>query len=210
MMLLDTALHLITVSIREVDMLSVDRPFQSLLSRHLHKQVGGMLHVVVAQVSSILIAILISCQPIRVFANLEAGPTLEQNEAASHETNRPAIHFRLVISGRAIMKGGGAADVSTYKADDGTLVEISIEICKSDSQARDRVSALTEQAKKIIETKPKMDNRGKVIGRRVVFLSKKSKAYVAWTEGPIVHVIESGKLDYALEFENQLFRAHLR
>src|SRR5271170_7702139 len=89
-----------------------------------------------------------------------------QQKAIPQQPKGRDTHFRLVISGRAITDGGGSADVNTYKADDGTLVEISTEIRHSAPQAEARMSALTAQAKTVIESEPKIDNHGKTIGRR--------------------------------------------
>ena len=102
------------------------------------------------------------------------------------------------------MDGADDVDVSTYRTDDGTVVRHRIEDFHLVSQAHDRILALANQATRVIERGPKTDKNGKTIGERVVFLSAKSMANIAWTDDHTVRVIDSTKLAYALEFERRL------
>ena len=120
------------------------------------------------------------------------------------------IRFHLVMQGRLGIKGGGSGDFSDYKTDDGTRLSTRIESWRSADRVRDAMQKLTNQANRIVDTHPKLDEHGRTIGERAVFLvpighSKSSLAVVAWIKERNLHVIESPKLDYALAFEARFY-----
>jgi hypothetical protein len=118
--------------------------------------------------------------------------------------------FRLVMQGKLGIKGGGSGDFADYKTDDGTWVRTRIESWRSADQVHDAMQKLTNQANRIVDTHPKLDERGRTIGERVVFLvpvghSKTLLAVVVWIKERNLYVIESPKLDYALAFEARFY-----
>ena len=121
-----------------------------------------------------------------------------------------SVRFHLVIQGRLAIKGGGSGDFSDYKTDDGIRVHTRIESWRSPDQVRDAMQKLRNQANRIVDTHPKLDEYGRTIGERAVFLvqighSKSSLAVVAWIKERDLYVIESPNLDYALAFEAKFY-----
>ena len=137
-------------------------------------------------------------------SNAKSEPPIPQ------ESRIGDIRFHLVLQGRLGIMGGGSSDFSDYKTDDGTKVSTRIESWRSAGQAHDAMQRLTNQASRVVDTHPKMDEHGRIIGERAVFLipvgrSKTSLAVVAWMKERDLYVIESPKLDYALAFEARFY-----
>jgi hypothetical protein len=110
------------------------------------------------------------------------------------------IRFHLVMRGKLGIKGGGSGDVSDYKTDDGTRLRMRIESWRSADQVHDAMQRLTNQAIRFVDTHPKLNETGHIIGQRAVFLvpighAKTSLAVVAWIQERNLYVIESPKLN---------------
>jgi hypothetical protein len=134
----------------------------------------------------------------------------KQEPPVPQESKIGDVRFHLVMQGKLGIKGGGSGDFSDYKTDDGTRVSTRIESWRSTDQVHDAMQKLTNQANRIIDTHPKLDEHGRTIGERAVFLvpighSKSSLAVVAWIKERNLYVIESPKLDYALAFEARFY-----
>jgi hypothetical protein len=120
------------------------------------------------------------------------------------------VRFHLVMQGRLAIKGGGSGDFSNYTTDDGIRVHTRIESWRSADEVRNAMQRLRNQANRIVDTHPKLDEHGRTIRERAVFLvsighSKSSLAVVAWIEERNLYVIESPNLDYALAFEAKFY-----
>ena len=67
------------------------------------------------------------------------------------------MRFHLVMQGRLAIKGGGAGDFSNYTTDDGIKVHTRIESWRSVDQVRDAMQRLRNQADRIVDAHPKLD-----------------------------------------------------
>lgn len=114
------------------------------------------------------------------------------------------------MSGRAGGKDIVSADISVYKADDGTLLNHSLEIYHTPSQAQTRMQTMVKKAKKVVEQGGKLDDLGKTIGERAVIVSERSEPVIVWREDRYLYIIRSKKLDYALAFEKQLDKTRMK
>ena len=126
------------------------------------------------------------------------------------EPKTGSVRFHLISQGRLAIKGGESGDFSDYKTDDGIRVHTRIESWRSADRVHDAMQKLRNQAFRIVDTHPKLDEHGRTIGERVVFQvqirhSKSSLALVAWIKERNLYVIESPNLDYALAFEARFY-----
>jgi hypothetical protein len=128
----------------------------------------------------------------------------EQQQGIPDEPTIQEVHFQRILSGRMAMRGAESVDFSTYRAEDGTSLELRIETYRSATQAEDRIEALIKTATRVVERAPRLDSHGVALGERVVLVLGQSRAAVAWTEKQKVHIVESAKLNHTLAFEKQM------
>jgi hypothetical protein len=88
-------------------------------------------------------------------------------------------------------------------------VQRSVERYNSEKGARVRLKNIAGRASKVIEQGTKETPDGKLIGQRIVVLSRVPNGelhnIVAWTDGPCVYVIQSQSLRHMIDFEEQVY-----
>jgi hypothetical protein len=94
--------------------------------------------------------------------------------------------------------------VTGYRAYDGTRLARRGMSFSSESEAGSELRKFLRYASRIAETGPKYNERGIVIGERVIAffaVDDKEAVSIIWTEGKSLYAIEAFSLETALEFE---------
>lgn len=137
-----------------------------------------------------------------------ATASIEQQSQAPH------YKFKRDISGRALKKGALEVSFARFKAQDGVLVERSVESYRSGQEARAALEKLTKRASKVIQRGYKSDANGRRVGPRVQLLFADSagqpqETVIAWTDRRSVFVLRSQSGAHVLDFEQQDYPASL-
>ena len=136
-----------------------------------------------------------------------AAPARQQSES-------PHFKFKWAGSGRALKRGALFVSFAHFKAEDGVLVQRSVESYRSEQEARAAFEKLTKSASRIIQRGYKNDANGRRVGTRVELLFKGSRekpqqTVIAWTDGRGVFVLRSQSQRHVLDFEQQDYPASL-
>jgi hypothetical protein len=100
--------------------------------------------------------------------------------------------------------GKGGFTSHRYKSSDGVEVSLDSTGYQTHERATTALEERLKDADQIIERKPKMNEKGEIVGERVVAIfspTSYSRAAVIWTDGSVLSSIESSSLPHALAFE---------
>ena len=119
------------------------------------------------------------------------------------------IHFQVEGSGRGrTLDGGGGFSVTSYRSSYFIQLAFAHYGYATPEKANAVFNEHLTEAVQVIDVGPKLDQQGKIVGRRAVVISldqnkDKQVAVVFWTEGKFLHAINSTSLTHVLEFERQ-------
>jgi hypothetical protein len=134
---------------------------------------------------------------------------LEQSLKQDGQSMRQHFVFTDAGSGRTGGHNSRYISFHNFESTDGVLVQRSVESYNSPEQATGRLKNLTARASRVIERGAKKTADGKLIGTRVVIVTrdwnKKLVNIVAWTDGASVYVLRSQSLPHVLDFEQQVY-----
>lgn len=164
-------------------------------------------------ISSFIVVLLMGCNGGGASApnpNQQSSPA-ESIGSSQQAASREPVEFEDVQGGRGKTEDGIPFSYHLYKSSDGVGVTTTVEDCGSTFRANRALQRKSKRAVKIIERRPKLDDKGKRVGERVVAMfapdsSEKENAAVLWTEGSQFHYIESSSLRHALRFEEKFYR----
>jgi hypothetical protein len=119
------------------------------------------------------------------------------------------IHFSKEGMGYGRMRdGGGGFSITSYRSSYFLQLNFAHAGHVSEEQANTQFDELVAEAVEVISITPKVDEHGTIVGRRAVamFLDGETDRHFAsvfWTQGKLVHSINSTSLMHVLEFEEQ-------
>jgi hypothetical protein len=132
---------------------------------------------------------------------------VRQEEPAEAED----IFFRFEVHVSAFnAKSGGRAYISTYKSEDGVILEQRLEEYRSPAVAYEELHRMIRKATRVVERLPRLNDVGQQVGERAVLFvpdrkSRSEVAVVVWSEGDDLWVLESSSLRHVQAFYAQRF-----
>jgi hypothetical protein len=120
------------------------------------------------------------------------------------------VEFKAVTFYSGRKANGADFSAGIYDSTDGVGVSSTVEVYYSAAGAKREMKRRIKTASRIIERGNKENQKGKLIGERVVLISAgntRDIAYVTvlWVDREDLHVIESASLQHALDFERSFY-----
>ena len=136
-------------------------------------------------------------------------PEIRMNISQDHI--KQGLEFEEVLSESGVTKDGNRYCYQLYRSSDSIGVSVTSENHNSPAEANKALQKELEQAVKIIEREPKLDEQGQSVGERVVASlpsndPDKPQAFVLWSDGSSFYQISSFSLRHVLELEKRYSR----
>jgi hypothetical protein len=131
--------------------------------------------------------------------------------AQSSESARKKPVFKEDAAGTILNRDGFEVDLHGFKSSDGNSVSYSLSTPLGSATALDELDRQLALADHVVVREPFRNAEGHVAGERAVIFFEGRRTHeeiaaILWTDGRILHRIESRSLYHALEFEKQLHR----